>query len=88
MDLLLATPPYSRIERLCQLLCRSLCRTEEQVMREFALNLLYYLSAADSGVARTIALQNPCISLLISFIEQVIYPNPILLLINILFWQY
>lgn len=71
MDLLLATPPYSRIERLCQLLCRSLCPSEEQVMREFAINLLSYLSAADSGVARTIALQNPCISLLISFIEQV-----------------
>jgi len=26
-------------------------------MREFAINLLYYLSQADSGVARTIALQ-------------------------------
>lgn len=71
MDLLLATPPYSRIEKLCQLLCRSLCPSEDQVMREFAINLLSYLSAADSGVARTIALQNPCISLLISFIEQV-----------------
>lgn len=53
VDLLLATPPFSRIEKLCQLLCRSLCRTEEQVMREFALNLLYYLSAADSGVGKS-----------------------------------
>jgi AT-rich interactive domain-containing protein 1 len=32
-------------------------RSEDQVMREFAINLLYYLSQADSGVARTIALQ-------------------------------
>ena len=71
VDLLLATPPYSRIERLCSLLTRFLCRAEDQVMREFAINLLSYLSGADSGVARTIALQNPCISLLISFIEQV-----------------
>jgi len=71
VDLLLATPPYSRIERLCHLLSRGLCRTEDQVSREFSINLLSYLSGADSGVARTIALQNPCISLLIAFIEQV-----------------
>lgn len=71
VDLLLATPPYSRIERLCHLLSRGLCRTEDQVVREFSINLLSYLSGADSGVARTIALQNPCISLLIAFIEQV-----------------
>ena len=32
-------------------------RSEDQVMREFAINLLYYFSQADSGVARTIALQ-------------------------------
>lgn len=71
VDLLLATPPYGRIEKLCAQLCRSLCRTEDGVMREFSVNLLCYLSGADSGVARTIALQNPCISLLIAFIEQV-----------------
>lgn len=39
-------------------------------MREFAVNLLHYLSAADSGMARTIALQSPCVSLLVAFIEQ------------------
>jgi hypothetical protein len=38
-------------------------------MREFAINLLYYLSQADSGVARTIALQ--------VIIHQIAYPtNP------------
>ena len=42
-------------------------------MREFAINLLYYFSGADSGVARTVAQQDTCVSLLIGFIEQVIY---------------
>lgn len=41
-----------------------------QVLREFAVNLLHYLSASDSSVARTVALQTPCVSLLLSFIEQ------------------
>lgn len=41
-----------------------------QVLREFAVNLLYYLGAADSGMARTIAMQNPCVSQLVGFIEQ------------------
>merc|ERR1711902_306981 len=45
-------------------------RSEDQVMREFAINLLFYFSQADSGVARTIALQENTISLLIGFIEQ------------------
>jgi len=41
-----------------------------QVLREFSVNLLHYLAAADSGMARTIALQSPCVSLLVAFIEQ------------------
>lgn len=41
-----------------------------QVLREFAINLLHYLAAADSGMARVIALQSPCVSLLVAFIEQ------------------
>ena len=40
------------------------------MLREFAINLLFYFSAADSGVARTIALQDTTVSLLIGFIEQ------------------
>lgn len=70
VDLLLATPPFSRIERLFTQLARSLGRHEEQVVREFAVILLHYLSQADSSVARAIALQNPCVSLLIAFVEQ------------------
>jgi len=70
VDLLLSTPPYSRLEDLCSLLSRKLYRSEEQVLREFAINLLFYFSGADSGVARTIALQDTTVSLLIGFIEQ------------------
>ena len=40
-------------------------------MREFAINLLYYFSGADSGMARTVAQQDTCVSLLVGFIEQV-----------------
>ncbi|XP_047103478.1 trithorax group protein osa-like [Schistocerca piceifrons] len=70
VDLVVATPPYSRLERLCAVLTRLLCRSEGQVLREFAVNMLHYLAAADSGVARTVALQSPCVSLLVAFIEQ------------------
>ncbi|XP_046669924.1 trithorax group protein osa isoform X4 [Homalodisca vitripennis] len=70
VDLVIATPPHSRLERLCAVLTRLLCRSEEQVLREFSVNLLHYLAAADSGVARTIAAQSPCVSLLVAFIEQ------------------
>ncbi|XP_014219611.1 trithorax group protein osa-like [Copidosoma floridanum] len=70
VDLVVATPPYSRIQKLCSVLSRLLCRSEEQVLREFGVNLLHFLSAADSGIARTIALQTPCVALLVAFIEQ------------------
>ena len=70
VDLLLSTPPFSRIEKLCGFLSKKLYRSEDQVLREFAINLLFYFSQADSGVARTIALQENTISLLIGFIEQ------------------
>jgi len=70
VDLILSTPPYSRLEDLCSFLSKKLYRSEDQVMREFAINLLFYFSGADSGVARTIALQDTTVSLLIGFIEQ------------------
>merc|ERR1712226_1284974 len=58
VDLILSTPPYTRIEKLTLMLAKKLYRYEDQVLREFSINLLYYLSAADSGVARTIALSD------------------------------
>jgi len=70
VDLILSTPPYSRIERLALLLAKKLYRYEDQVLREFSINLLYYLSGADSGVARTIALSDTTVGLLLGFIEQ------------------
>merc|ERR1719418_50445 len=70
VDLMLTTPPYRRIEKLTLLLARKLNRYENQVLREFSINLLYYLSAADTGVARTIATSDLTIGLLLGFIEQ------------------
>ena len=70
VDLMLATPPFWRLEKLTKMLAKKLYRFEDQVLREFSINLLYYLSAADSGVARTIALSDTTVSLLLSFIEQ------------------
>ena len=70
VDLMLTTPPYRRIEKLTLLLAKKLNRYENQVLREFSINLLYYLSAADSGVARTIATSDLTIGLLLGFVEQ------------------
>ncbi|XP_069169123.1 trithorax group protein osa isoform X7 [Procambarus clarkii] len=69
-DLVLATPPFTRLDNLCGQLTRFVCRGEDQVLREFSINLLHYFSAADSGVARVIAMQNGCVSLLVAFIEE------------------
>lgn len=70
VDLVIATPPFSRLEKLCSVLTRHLCKNEDQVLREFSVNLLHYLAAADSTMARTIAMQSPCVSYLVAFIEQ------------------
>lgn len=70
VDLVIATPPFSRLENLCSVLTRHLCRNEDQVLREFSVNLLHYLASAESSMARTVALQSPCISYLVAFIEQ------------------
>lgn len=70
VDLVIATPPFSRLEKLCSVLTKHLCRSEDQVLREFSVNLLHYLAAADSAMARVVAMQSPCVSLLVAFIEQ------------------
>ena len=51
------------------MLTKKLYRYEDQVMREFSINLLYYLSAADTGLSRIIGMSDS-VSLLLSFIEQ------------------
>ncbi|GIY39058.1 trithorax group protein osa [Caerostris darwini] len=70
VDLMMATPPWERIDRFFSLLSKWLSRNEDQVLREFSVVLLSYLSQADSSMARAIALQGTCIPLLITFVEQ------------------
>lgn len=70
VDLVIATPPFARLERLCAVLTKHLCKNEDQVLREFSVNLLHYLAGADSIMARIIARQSPCVSYLVAFIEQ------------------
>lgn len=69
VDLILATPPWSRIEELFEVLTRLLSSNEEQTIREFSLVLLSNLTSADSGIARKVALTGSAIPRLISFLE-------------------
>ncbi|XP_076357000.1 LOW QUALITY PROTEIN: trithorax group protein osa-like [Tachypleus tridentatus] len=70
VDLLLATPPWSRIEKLFSFLAQSLNRNKDQVLREFSLVILSSFAQADDGIAKAIALQSCCISNLLIFVEQ------------------
>ncbi len=69
VDLILATPPFTRTVQLLSILVEMLANKKEQVMREFAIVLLSALAAGDSSAARAVALQPPTISLLIDFLE-------------------
>lgn len=69
VDLILATPPWSRIEKLFQVLALLLDVTEDQTIREFSLVILSNLTSADSGIARKVALTGAAIPRLISFLE-------------------
>lgn len=70
VDLLLATPPWSRTEALLGQLARWLGRGQDQVLRELALVLLSNVAPAGSGAARAVALQGPCLAHLLAFVEQ------------------
>nr|CAB3222863.1 AT-rich interactive domain-containing protein 1A-like [Phallusia mammillata] len=70
IDLILATRPFSRIEKLFNFLVGLLCDRKEQTMREFAVVLLCNLSSGDVTAARAIALQKGSLSGLISFLEE------------------
>lgn len=69
VDLILATPPWSRVEKLFEVLTGLLSSNEEQTIREFSLVLLSNLTSADSGIARKVALTGSAIPRLISFLE-------------------
>ena len=70
VDLLLATPPFSRILILMGRLMRLLSERSQPVPREFSIVLLSRLVQGDPVAARAIALQHPSISLLIEFLES------------------
>ncbi|GIY07856.1 trithorax group protein osa [Caerostris extrusa] len=70
VDLIIATPPWSRIEDLLAFLTKCLSHGHDQIMREFAVVLLSNISQTDIVAARTIADQSCCISYLIAFIEE------------------
>jgi AT-rich interactive domain-containing protein 1 len=69
VDLLLATPPFSRIVNLFSILTKHLSDKKDQVLREFAIVLLSYLVQGDSSAARAVALQHPSVCLLLDFVE-------------------
>ena len=69
VDLLLVTPPFSRVVRLLSNLVQMLADRREQVLREFAIVLLLSFIQGDSIAARIVALTHPAISLFIDFIE-------------------
>ena len=69
VDLLLVTPPFSRVVRLLLNLVQMLADRREQVLREFAIVLLLSFIQGDSIAARIVALTHPAISLFIDFIE-------------------
>lgn len=70
VDLILATPPWTRIEKLFEVLANLLNANEDQTIREFSLVLLSNLTAADSGIARKVALTGVAIPRLVSFLES------------------
>ncbi|XP_076373913.1 trithorax group protein osa-like isoform X2 [Tachypleus tridentatus] len=70
VDFLLATPPWSRLQKLFSFLAQSLSPNKEHVLREFSVVLLSSFAEADNSIARAIALQDFCISNLFTFVEQ------------------
>ncbi len=69
VDLMLATPPFTRVVQLLSILVDLLANRKEQVMREFSIVLLSALVGGDCSIARAVALLPPTVSLLIDFLE-------------------
>ncbi|XP_051500758.1 AT-rich interactive domain-containing protein 1B-like isoform X3 [Myxocyprinus asiaticus] len=70
VDLLLATPPFSRQERLFATLVQHVGERKSQVCREMAVAVLSNLAQGDSTAARAVALQKGSVGALISFLED------------------
>ncbi|XP_045067291.1 AT-rich interactive domain-containing protein 1B isoform X2 [Coregonus clupeaformis] len=70
VDLLLATPPFSRQEKLYATLVRHVGERKSQVCREMAVAVLSNLAQGDPTAARAIALQKGSVGILIGFLED------------------
>uniref|UniRef100_A0A3Q1B212 ARID domain-containing protein n=1 Tax=Amphiprion ocellaris TaxID=80972 RepID=A0A3Q1B212_AMPOC len=70
VDLLLATPPFSRQQKLFSTLVRLVGERKSQVCREMAVAVLSNLAQGDSTAARAVALQKGSVGTLIGFLED------------------
>nr|XP_033810702.1 AT-rich interactive domain-containing protein 1A [Geotrypetes seraphini] len=70
VDLILATPPFSRLEKLYSTLVRFLNDRKNHVCREMAVVLLANLAQGDNLAARAIAVQKGSIGNLLGFLED------------------
>ena len=70
VDLILATPPFSRMEKLYGTLVRLVGERKVAVCREMAVVLLANLAQGDSMAARAIAVQKASVGNLLGFLED------------------
>nr|XP_046229400.1 AT-rich interactive domain-containing protein 1B isoform X2 [Scatophagus argus] len=70
VDLLLATPPFSRQQKLYATLVRLIGERKSQVCREMAVAVLSNLAQGDPTAARAVALQKGSVGTLIGFLED------------------
>ncbi|XP_068194386.1 AT-rich interactive domain-containing protein 1B-like isoform X3 [Antennarius striatus] len=70
VDLLLATPPFSRQEKLFTVLVRFIGQRKAQVYREMAVAGLSHLAQGDPTAARVIAMQKGSVGNLVGFLED------------------
>ncbi|XP_071353684.1 AT-rich interactive domain-containing protein 1B-like isoform X4 [Trachinotus anak] len=70
IDLLLATPPFSRQEKLFTVLVRYVGQRKAQVYREMAVAVLSHLAQGDPTAARAIAMQKGSVGNLVGFLED------------------
>ncbi|XP_077476366.1 AT-rich interactive domain-containing protein 1B isoform X2 [Stigmatopora argus] len=70
VDLLLATPPLSRQEKLFTVLVRYVGQRKTQVYREMAVAIASHLAQGDPAAARVIATQKGGVGNLVAFLED------------------
>ncbi|XP_074465964.1 AT-rich interactive domain-containing protein 1B-like isoform X5 [Sebastes fasciatus] len=70
VDLLLATPPFSRQEKLFTVLFRYVSQRKAQVYREMAVAVLSHLAQGDPTAARAIAIQKGSVGYFVGFLED------------------